>query len=197
MGHAQPARSGFEGVVDRMKTGFLETALTDDWERLSPAVRALHQFNGSAEFAGHAQVERGGSCAARLLAEIFRFPPAAARVAVSVRKTRHGTRETWERSFGDRVFRSSFAPSRIPGRYLERFGPFSFELDLPVDDGSLRLTVVRGWCLGIPLPRGLLPVSDSREYEEDGRFHFDVAIHAPLGQGLVVRYRGTLAPASD
>ena len=51
----------------------------------------------------------------------------------------------------------------------------------------------RGWLFGLPLPRWLLPRSEAREYVEDDRFHFDVAIDAPLGIGRLVRYRGWLA----
>jgi predicted DCC family thiol-disulfide oxidoreductase YuxK len=47
------------------------------------------------------------------------------------------------------------------------------------------------------MPRALLPVSETREYEEDGQFHFDVALKAPLGMGLMVRYKGRLAPAGE
>jgi Domain of unknown function (DUF4166) len=58
----------------------------------------------------------------------------------------------------------------------------------------LHLWVLRGWFLGIPIPRLLLPRSESREFELDGAFHFDVALLAPLGGGLIVRYRGTVSP---
>ena len=58
----------------------------------------------------------------------------------------------------------------------------------------MNLPVRRGWFLGLPIPRPFLPKSDSREYAKDGVFHFDVALGAPLGQGLIVRYRGSLKP---
>lgn len=64
-------------------------------------------------------------------------------------------------------------------------------------NGSMHLPVKRGWFLGIPLPRFLLPVSNSREYAYDGMFHFDVALSAPLGGGLIVRYRGKLTPDAE
>jgi hypothetical protein len=67
-------------------------------------------------------------------------------------------------------------------------------MDLPVSDGSLRFPVSRGWVWGIPLPRLLLPKSESREYALRGVFHFDVALSAPFGGGLIVRYRGHLQP---
>lgn len=58
----------------------------------------------------------------------------------------------------------------------------------------MHFPVHRGWFLGIPQPRFLLPVSDSREYSVDGVFHFDVSLIAPLGGGHIVRYRGQVKP---
>ena len=49
----------------------------------------------------------------------------------------------------------------------------------------------------MPLPRWALPVSRSRETVQDGRFRFDVALHAPLTGQLVVHYRGWLVRAKD
>lgn len=46
----------------------------------------------------------------------------------------------------------------------------------------------------MPLPKFLLPASVSREFVVGGVFHFDVALHAPMGGGLIVRYRGSLVP---
>jgi hypothetical protein len=67
-------------------------------------------------------------------------------------------------------------------------------MDLPVKDGAMGLPVRRGWCLGVPLPPFLLPASDSREYAQDGAFHFDITLSAPFGGALIVRYRGSLRP---
>ena len=44
------------------------------------------------------------------------------------------------------------------------------------------------------LPRILLPQSVAREYAANNRFRFDVALNAPLGGGLIVRYQGYLTP---
>ena len=81
----------------------------------------------------------------------------------------------------------------------ERFGPFTFLLDLTVENGALHYPVVGGRFGPLPLPRWLLPGSEAREYVEDSRFHFDVRLLAPLTKGLMVHYRGHLnaAPAQD
>jgi Domain of unknown function (DUF4166) len=80
------------------------------------------------------------------------------------------------------------------GLLSRRLHPFTYELELLVRNGSLHLLVRCGWLFGLPLPAFLLPVSEAREYDTDGVFHFDVALRAPLGGGLIVGYEGWLAP---
>ena len=76
---------------------------------------------------------------------------------------------------------------------VERFGWISVALALVVE-GERLLLIPRRWsCLGLPLPRRLLPKGTSFETEVDGRFVFNVEIAAP-GVGLIVNYRGWLQP---
>ena len=171
-----------------------QSALAERWHQLPPEVQALHSVQDVESFSGRAQVTRGDSMIARLAAWFFGFPPAAEEVPLTITKTRTEAGEIWERNFGGRVFRSYLTPALDPHRYRERFWLFNYEQDLPVEDGCMRLPVRRGWFLGVPLPTFLLPQSDSREYAQEGAFHFDVALAAPLGGGLIVRYRGQLQP---
>ena len=74
------------------------------------------------------------------------------------------------------------------------FGPLSFDIGLTVEDGRLAYPVVAGRCLGIPLPRLLLPISRTAEgVDTEGRATFDVEIALPA-VGRIVRYRGWLVP---
>lgn len=171
----------------------IQAALAEQWQQLPPAVQAIHDVQDIEQFSGTAQVTRGGSLIARLAGGLSGFPPAAERVALTVSKTRSEAGEVWQRNFAGRVMRSQVTPA-AGGRIRERFGPFTYELDLLVEDGCLRFQVRRGWLLGVPLPRFMLAASDSREYVEDGILHFDVTLGAPLGGGLMVRYRGQLRP---
>jgi Domain of unknown function (DUF4166) len=51
---------------------------------------------------------------------------------------------------------------------------------------------LRRWSfLGIPLPLALAPQGIAREWEEQGRFRFDVPIALPL-VGRIVHYTGWL-----
>ena len=71
------------------------------------------------------------------------------------------------------------------------------EQELPVNAGAMHLPVRRGWFLGIPIPRPLLPQSDSKEFAVEERFCFDVSLGLPLGGGLIVRYSGWLSPEKN
>ena len=85
------------------------------------------------------------------------------------------------------------------GRLTERFGLVRFEFDLPSDSAGLRLIIRRWWLGPLPLPLFLAPRSEAREWEEEGRFRFEVAASLPLA-GEIVRYSGWLvpvAPSSD
>jgi len=171
-----------------------QRALGETWRELPPAVRRLHSVQDVETFSGLARVDRGKNALARFAAWFFRFPFEGDGVPLTITKTRTASGETWERRFAGRVFRSYLTPARQPGRFRERFWLFNYEQDLPVAGGVLHLPVRRGWVLGVPIPKALLPWSDSRELEIDGVFHFDVTLGAPLGGGVIVRYRGSVTP---
>ena len=171
-----------------------QTVLGDKWRELPPCVQRLHSGDGVESFSGRAQVTRGRGLVARLTAWLFRFPSEGEGVPVTVTKTRTPAGEVWERNFAGRRMRSVLTPSVRPQHCRERFGPFTFELELPVEDGALHFPVRRGWLLGVPLPSLLLPTSCARELAVNGTFHFDVGLYAPLTKGLLVRYQGQLSP---
>ncbi|WP_416900341.1 MAG: DUF4166 domain-containing protein [Minwuia sp.] len=185
----------FERIEEDRPTLF-RAALGDAWEALPQVVQRIHSVQDIESFSGTAEVIRGRGLLARLSAVIFRFPKAGRSVPLTITKTRTSYGEIWERNFAGRRFRSYLTPGR-PGHYRERFGPFDYEQELPVVDGIISLPVRRGWFLGVPLPRPLLPGSDSREFAEGGIFRFDVGLFAPLTGELIVRYRGTVTPDED
>jgi hypothetical protein len=56
---------------------------------------------------------------------------------------------------------------------------------------------LRAWsAFGVPLPLALAPRIGAREWEEEGRFRFEVAASLPL-VGEIVRYAGWLEPSSS
>jgi hypothetical protein len=172
-----------------------QAMLGERWEDLPAAVRRLHTIRARHSFTGYAKVQRGSGLLARIAQSLFGFPHAGDDVPLTITKIRTAKGEIWERNFAGRVFRSYLSPSKRPGHYKERFGIFTYEQELPVVDGAMYLPVRRGWVFGfIPIPDLLLPGSDSREFEVEGQFHFDVGLLAPFHGGLIVRYSGTVAP---
>jgi hypothetical protein len=157
---------------------------------LPPAVRAIHDVIGDAGARGQAVVARGRNPVGRLAAALFRFPPEGAHALRLAICERDGV-ERWTRDFSGRRFSSRLSDEQ--GRLVERFGPLRFSFDLESDAKCLAMTM-RGWRLWrLPLPLALAPRSPAREWQEAGRFHFDVPISLPL-IGLVVHYRGWLEP---
>lgn len=168
-------------------------ALSKAWGKLPLEVRDLHNVPSAARFEGWAKVERGGNFLALLLARIFSFPEAAAAIPVSVTIEETERGEIWTREFGAKRFRSYLSRgTNGASTIVERFGLLSFDITLEVRGDELHFPVSRGRLLGLPLPKWLLPVSETREFVHEGKFHFDVALSGPIGLGLMVRYQGYL-----
>ncbi len=180
-----------QGVVEREHPPPLYARVMGaPFAALPPAVRAMHEVFADSGASGRAVVTRGRNPLARLAAFLFRFPPAgehALRLSIAER----GGIERWTREFSGHRFASRLREEG--GCLVERFGPLHFSFDLLLEPGGLAMKM-RGWRLWrMPLPLALAPRSPAREWQEEGRFQFDVPIALPL-VGLVVRYRGWLEP---
>lgn len=165
----------------------------DGFERLPPAVRRIHGVLRDDGTTGEAEVTGAANALGALIARIMRFP-AAGRHPLHVTFRECDGTERWVRSFGTSTFASSL--SAEDGDLVERFGPLRFRFALPSDHRGLAMHI-KGWSLWrIPLPLALAPRSSAREWEEDGRFCFDVPIALPL-IGRIVHYRGWLEAQPD
>lgn len=161
----------------------------ENFGRLAPPVRAMHDLIGHGRAEGQGRVERGSSPIARLVGRIMGFPPTGD-YPVTVRFAENGGKERWSRRFGTHAFASEMSAR---GEHLvERFGPLRFAFALDVEpDGSLAMRPC-GWSVfGAPMPRFLGPQIAASERSEGERFCFDVAVALPL-IGSIVAYRGWL-----
>jgi hypothetical protein len=181
-------------AAEERTSGLFESVLGERWPSLPASIQRLHTFKNVECFAGRARVTRGTGLVARLGAKLFRLPPAGDDMAVKITKRRLPRGEAWERDFDGHVFRSSLVPSDRPFHIRERIGPLSCELELDAAPDGLSLPVRRGWLFGLPLPKRLLPVSRSREFDRNGDFHFDIGLYTPLSGHLIVRYQGFARP---
>ncbi len=163
------------------------------FEMLPSPVRALHDVAGTVTWTGRADVERGASWPARVIATAFGLPPAGLDQHLTVTFTPQGDAEVWTRAFGHRRFVST---QRARGNQLrEAVGPVTLHMTLQADDQGLSLTLVAASFLGLPVPNVLLPRIRTRENGREDRYHFDVEAVVPAF-GLLVRYRGWLVRAA-
>lgn len=159
-----------------------------DFAALPDTVRRMHEVLGDQGAHGRATVTRGQGFLAGAIARALGFPPAGEHPLHVHFEERSGV-ERWTRSFSGRSFHSEL--SADGPLLVERFGLLRFGFDLPGDESGLSMVLRRWWLGPIPLPLAWAPRSPAREWEEDGRFHFDVPISLPL-VGPVVHYRGWL-----
>lgn len=171
-------------------TPLFQSVLGDTFFDLPIEVQDFHRSELPSRWVGEASVTRGTSLLSKLVGWAFRFPPAAKTVSVTVVKETDGTRQKWTREFGRAEFHS-ILNSTAEGM-TEQFWPFTFQLDLGVRDGGLCYPVKAGRLGPFPMPKWLLPVSNAREFAQDGCFHFDVELRAPITGWLLVHYQGWL-----
>lgn len=174
-------------------TPLYQRVLGDAFAALPPSVHELHMVDRKVVWRGAASVRRGTNPLARLAATLFRLPLNGDDITLTVTFTPDTEgRETWDRDFAGRRF-LSVQSDHGAGVIAERVGLVTLLLRPAVDAGALTLTLEGARLFGLSLPRFVLPRVATREFERDGRYHFDVLSHLPL-LGLLVHYRGTLEP---
>lgn len=162
--------------------------LGDAFAYVSPHVRALHLHAGTRRYRGEVEVERGCGLLAALCIRAARLPPAGqGPIEVEIVEDVNG--ERWTRHIAGHAMRSRLWAQ---GDLLcERLGFVTFGFLLHADAGAIMWQVVRVRVLGLPLPARWFAQVAAREYEDAGRYRFDVSAALPLA-GLLVRYRGWL-----
>ncbi|WP_299473770.1 DUF4166 domain-containing protein [uncultured Roseibium sp.] len=173
-------------------------ALGREFDRLPATVSDLHSVVGKHVWTGEARVTRGSSALGKFVCRMIGFPPESEQTPVSVTIERRQDAEIWHRDFGGKSFSSALTlrDDQSRGHVCERFGLLKFNIDLTFDGERLHFPVTRASLLGIPLPSWLLPRSEATEFQDDGRFNFDVMVSLP-GIGKLVRYQGFLIATSQ
>ena len=184
--------SGWGADGAALRPSLYRRALGARYAQQSLAGQVLHDA-GPSRWNGRCTVDGPATALARVLSWLFRLPSAAVDVPICVEFSREPLGEVWTRRIGGRAMRSrQYIGLRKPRVWIvEQFGAFAFDLELRVADGRLKLLMRGMRCCGLPLPRLLWPCIEAGEWEEDGRFRFDVRIGLPLA-GRLVHYRGWL-----
>jgi hypothetical protein len=190
----------FASLAVRHETGerelplpLYERLLGERFHRLPEAVRTMHEVCRDAGAAGGAEVVRGKNLAARMIARLIGFPPTGRWPLHVTFRERDGV-ETWTRDFGGHRFTSRLAEAG--SLICESFGPLRFLFTLEAGESGLAMHL-RGWSfLRLPLPRALAPRIAAREWQEQGRFRFDVRVALPVA-GPVIGYAGWLSPLGE
>lgn len=176
------------------------TLLGERFETLPPSVRVLHTRAGRQQRHGEVEVVRGRGWLSRLCAWATRLPPAQAAGAIRVEIDADPTRERWTRHVGAHAMRSKLW--RRDGLLRERLGLATFAFHLDVEDAAIVWRVAEVRVFGLSLPARWFEGVCAREFEQHGRYCFDVAATLPW-VGPLVHYRGWLqtevaaTPSSD
>lgn len=176
-----------------MQPSVFQQVLGAAFFRLPDSLRQLHSSRGLVRYAGQATIERGRNPLARLCAWLAGLPPAGQDVATVVEFECEPARETWRRRFGEARMTSTL---RLRGgRLRERLGPVSLRIELHANEGVVWWTVSGARLFGLlPLPASMFDGVRCREFEQDGRYRFEVEAVLPVA-GRVIRYSGWLERA--
>lgn len=183
-------------IETRPAKRLFETILGTSFNQLPTQLQDLHTFTDQRVWRGEAHITRGKSFRSKVAGWLAGFPDESQAAPVQVTMYQSATGEIWQRKFGLSGFRSNLSHKTRNGSTImtERFGLMRFEIGLNLNDGCLHYPVLRGTLFGLPLPKWLLPVSNTFEHvDHQGRACFNVKISLPLA-GPVVHYQGWLKP---
>ncbi|MFK7842043.1 MAG: DUF4166 domain-containing protein [Sphingorhabdus sp.] len=179
-------------IVEQPASDYLyRRVMGQDFDLLPPAVQYAHEVLGDHGMIGSTQVIRGRNALAVLVARLFRFPDSGTNLPAHVHMREEKGVETWVRNFDGQRFASTLC--QMGNLLSERFGPFNFAMALRRTNDGLSMHMRKAYFLGMRFPLALAPRIQAREYEADGRFHFDVDIALPV-IGRIILYQGHLQP---
>lgn len=158
------------------------------FEAQPPTAQRLHSRAGRQHYRGEVDVLRGSGLLSRLCGWTTRLP-SSGRGPIGVEIVAADGREQWTRKIAGHAMRSHLWAR--DGLLCERLGLVTFGFRLEVVDSAVEWRVQRVRSLGVPLPVKWFARVWAREFEEDGRYRFEVVAALPMA-GLLVDYRGWL-----
>ena len=166
-----------------------ERVLGAEFSDLPGSVQAIHRRSGTRVYAGEVAVRRGRGFLAWCCASAARLPPTrdVGPLQVEIAATVEG--ECWTRRFGSHRMASNLWFD--DGLLGERLGVLRFGFALEVKNSVLTWRVVRVHAAGLPLPALWFSGVVAREFEQDGRYRFEVTARLPI-LGELIHYAGWL-----
>jgi hypothetical protein len=158
------------------------------FERLPPALKAIHDARRTKRYVGRCDIRSGG-LNARTIARLAGLPVAQIDVPVEVRVNVTDASEDWIRKFGSRRMQSRLTCRSQ--RMQERLGPWVITFDLSAEQERIVWSLYSARLVLLPLPVTWLLECAATESIHDGRYAFDVSA-ALRGVGLLVHYTGWL-----
>ncbi len=170
-----------------------ESVLDQEFSNLAEALKTLHKPSGKTIWKGEAETQGPANIFGKIAGLLAGVSVSDARSSVTVCITPHNGGETWQRDFGGRKFKSHLKPGLAKNEYLmmESFGAIKVAMAIFKKGETLRFVPRRWFLFGLPMPKALLPYGDTFEYQEDGKFWFNVSLNVPLA-GRVASYKGWL-----
>jgi NAD(P)-dependent dehydrogenase (short-subunit alcohol dehydrogenase family) len=163
------------------------------FEAMPAVTQTLHRSAPAVLGKGEADIDPPETAAGRLISALFRFPKPGRAQPVEVRVEPSGEGERWVRRYPGRDMVSFMNNGDADARTLEeRFGPFSFRMEITGHEKGLDMRMVSARMGRLPLPRFLVPeITATERTDERGRHLFDVSISLRL-VGKIVHYAGWL-----
>jgi uncharacterized protein DUF4166 len=168
-------------------------ALADDWDRLPPIVRQLHEPCAAI---GSFHIERAGGLIATVLSWLSGLPRPGTDVPTRLEVRPGLATFTWVRHFGEDVL-VTYQRALGPGAIAERLGmiecvflPTAHSKGLEYQQTGASVCVAS---LRIPLPCSLAPRVKAWTRAIGDRMEVDVVVSAPV-VGTLLHYRGAVHP---
>lgn len=158
------------------------------FERLPPALKAIHDARRAKLYIGRCDI-RGGGLIARTIARLAGLPIAQNDVPIEVTVDATDVNEDWIRKFGSQRMQSRLTYRRK--RVEERLGPLVLTFNLSAEQERIVWSLYSARLALLPLPMTWLLECAATESVHEGRYGFDVSA-AVRGVGLIVHYKGWL-----
>lgn len=168
--------------------GIYVDLMREDFQRLVPQLRRIHERSGSNRYSGEVRVQRGNGLLSKLCAAVARLPPDY-HGTIKVDIVANDAMEQWTRYFGPHRLRSTLRAR--DGHLTERLGALRLNFKLALVDGSIRWRVASANWLGLALPSRWFAQLIACESIEQDHYHFDVSVGLPW-VGTLINYAGWL-----